>query len=211
MQVQKDEVRQKIIEVAQDEFLRHGYKNASMRVIAKKAHTTLGNIYNYFINKEEIFDAVIGDIPEVLERFIYDHEQKEEAEEELTLEQMKVLMYEFMPQALGFDILLSIPFVILMECSEGTKYEGYQKRFYNMAYEHMTTHIATIFPDKKHELLAATLTQGFISATLFIARKKKSLEEGIEELVNFLVIMISGLVAVDKSKKEGREKDDQSK
>ena len=211
MQIQKDEVKQKIIEVAQSEFLKHGYKNASMRVIAKKAHTTLGNIYNYFNSKEEIFDAVIGDIPKVLERFIYEHEKKEVDEGKITLEQMKALMYEFMPLAFGFDILLSIPFVILMECSEGTKYEGYQKRFYDMAYEHMTSHIEMIFPGKKHELLAATLTQGFMSATLFIARKKKNLEEGVEELVNFLVIMISGLVAVDQSKKEGGEEDDQGK
>jgi len=211
MQIQKDEIRQKIIEAAQNEFLKHGYKNASMRVIAKKAHTTLGNLYNYFGNKEEIFDAVIGDIPMALEKLINDHEQKEEVEEEMTLEQMKELMYEFMPKALGFDVMLSIPFVILMECSEGTRYESYWKIFYEMAYKHMAMHIATIFPDKKHELLAATLTQTFISSTLFIARKKKSLEEGIEELVNFLVIMISGLVAVEQGKKKGGEGNDQSK
>ena len=46
MQIKKDEVRLKILEIATDEFLKRGYENASMRMIARKAHTTQGNIYH---------------------------------------------------------------------------------------------------------------------------------------------------------------------
>lgn len=206
MQIQKDEIRAKIIEVAEQEFLKHGFKGASMRTIAKKAHTTLGNIYNYFENKEEIFDAVVGDIPKLLEELIHNHETQER-EEEISLIELKEKMQAFMPKAFGFDVMLSTSFVILMECSEGTRYEGYEKAFYEMACEHMISHVDEIFPDRQHPLLAATLTQSFIASTLFIARYKKSLQEGIEELVNFIAVMISGLVAMVPQQKEGNSHD----
>ncbi len=50
----KDEVRQAIIDAAKQEFLEKGYKNASMRSIAKKANMTVGNLYRYFKSKEDI-------------------------------------------------------------------------------------------------------------------------------------------------------------
>ena len=46
VQVKKAEMRQTIIDVATDEFMKKGYENASLRVIAQKSHTTLGNIYH---------------------------------------------------------------------------------------------------------------------------------------------------------------------
>ena len=39
VQVKKAEMRQTIIDVATDEFMKKGYENASLRVIAQKSHT----------------------------------------------------------------------------------------------------------------------------------------------------------------------------
>ena len=61
MQTKKEEIRQEILLAAENEFYKRGYRDASMRTIARKANTTLGNIYNYFENKEALLDAVIGD------------------------------------------------------------------------------------------------------------------------------------------------------
>ena len=54
MQTKKEDIEQRIIEVATDEFMKKGYENTSMRVIAYKANTSLGNIYHYFKSKEEL-------------------------------------------------------------------------------------------------------------------------------------------------------------
>jgi AcrR family transcriptional regulator len=62
MQIKKKEIRDEILAVAEKEFLKRGFKNSSIRTIATKSHTTLGNIYHYFENKEAILDGVIGDI-----------------------------------------------------------------------------------------------------------------------------------------------------
>ena len=59
-QILKDELRQAILEAAKQEFLDKGYKGASMRSIAKKANMTVGNLYRYFKNKEEINLTIVG-------------------------------------------------------------------------------------------------------------------------------------------------------
>ena len=60
MQIQKTDIRKVILEVSRKEFLEHGFKDASMRTIAKKSGVSLGNIYNYFKNKDEIFTQILS-------------------------------------------------------------------------------------------------------------------------------------------------------
>ncbi|MBQ6334735.1 MAG: TetR/AcrR family transcriptional regulator [Erysipelotrichaceae bacterium] len=56
----KDDVRQAIIEAAKQEFLEKGYEEASMRSIAAKADITVGNIYRYFDNKEDLNKQILA-------------------------------------------------------------------------------------------------------------------------------------------------------
>lgn len=55
MQVKKEDIREKIISSAREEFLKHGYVEASLRVIAEKAGLTKGAVYSYFENKDALF------------------------------------------------------------------------------------------------------------------------------------------------------------
>ena len=55
MQILKKEVREKIEQTASSEFLQKGYEGASMRAIAKKSSISVGNLYNYFKSKEDLF------------------------------------------------------------------------------------------------------------------------------------------------------------
>jgi AcrR family transcriptional regulator len=59
MQVQKINIRRTILQAARCEFLKKGFKEASMRAIARQSGITLSNIYNYFRSKDEIFRAVL--------------------------------------------------------------------------------------------------------------------------------------------------------
>ena len=59
MQTKKEDIEQRIIEVATDEFMKKGYENTSMRVIAYKANNSLGNIYHYFKNKDLLLQTII--------------------------------------------------------------------------------------------------------------------------------------------------------
>ncbi len=73
MQVKKEEIRLKILETAADEFLKKGYENASMRTIAKKAHTTIGNIYHYYQNKEVLLETILMPTIENIETMMQLH------------------------------------------------------------------------------------------------------------------------------------------
>ncbi len=62
MQVLKEEVRQRIIKSAKKEFKNNGFDKASMRDIADSAKMTVGNLYRYYKNKEDMFGAIVGDL-----------------------------------------------------------------------------------------------------------------------------------------------------
>lgn len=52
-------VYDKLIECAKAEFLEKGFKDASLRTIAKNAHTSTNSIYVRFGDKAGLFDALV--------------------------------------------------------------------------------------------------------------------------------------------------------
>ncbi|MCG8306149.1 MAG: TetR/AcrR family transcriptional regulator [Cytophagales bacterium] len=77
MQVQKVNIKKDIIAVARKEFFDRGFKDASMRMIAKKAGVGLSNIYNYFRNKDEIFLEVLAPLMRALDKIMIEHNSQE--------------------------------------------------------------------------------------------------------------------------------------
>lgn len=59
MQVKKDDITIKILEVATRSFRDLGYKQTSMAKIAQEAGISTGNIYHYFKSKEDLFETVL--------------------------------------------------------------------------------------------------------------------------------------------------------
>ncbi|MHB8130511.1 MAG: TetR/AcrR family transcriptional regulator [Mobilitalea sp.] len=192
MQVKKDEIREEIVKVSVNEFLKRGFKNASMRTIAAKSNTTLGNLYNYFENKEAILDSVIGDTPEQILQVLKEHETAILAEnysKEQMEENFNELIEAYMPRFFPIDILLSNSFLILMEGCEGTKYAHYRELFLSLFQRHLATHIK-VEPDS---FLTKSLALGFLSSLLFIGKNKKNMEDGKKDLFNYIKIMVLGM------------------
>lgn len=72
----KDEIWEKILAAALDEFYERGYKSATMRNIAAAALIPTGLTYSYYKNKADLFDAVLRPVLYERERFaknIEDH------------------------------------------------------------------------------------------------------------------------------------------
>lgn len=59
MQVLKNNIRIKIKTAAKQAFVENGFKNVTMRKIASDADMTVGNIYRYYKNKEELFEDIL--------------------------------------------------------------------------------------------------------------------------------------------------------
>ena len=50
-----EEKRKKILDVAVNEFANHGFENANINTIAKKADVSVGSLYKYFDTKADLF------------------------------------------------------------------------------------------------------------------------------------------------------------
>lgn len=59
MQYAKNEIKQRIINAAREEFLDKGFEKASIRVITTKSKTAKSNLYNYFKDKDDLFYSVV--------------------------------------------------------------------------------------------------------------------------------------------------------
>lgn len=73
MQVLKEDIRSRILTVARQQFERKGYVKTSMREIAGLAGVGVGNIYNYFTNKDELFREVVRPVLHALETMLQEY------------------------------------------------------------------------------------------------------------------------------------------
>jgi AcrR family transcriptional regulator len=77
----KKEKRNLFIISALSVFEEKGFNNTRIKDITKKANTSVGNFYNYFKSKEEVFEVIISGIAELMvskfrELFIYFKENR---------------------------------------------------------------------------------------------------------------------------------------
>ncbi len=77
MQVRKEDIKQRIVEVARGEFFEKGFKDASMRTIASKSGVGLSNIYNYFKKKDDILKEVLSPLMMAFETMMKEHNKPE--------------------------------------------------------------------------------------------------------------------------------------
>ena len=73
MQVLKEDIRGRILAVAEQRFGQQGYSKTSMREIAGAVGVGVGNIYNYFRNKDELFCEVVRPVLHAMEAMLQEH------------------------------------------------------------------------------------------------------------------------------------------
>ena len=134
-QVKKSEIRQSIENAAIDTFLEKGYLNTKMKNIADKANMSVGNIYIYFKNKEDLFYTVLpeyfadafknynSNVFPTLTRAFFNNEQNLE---------------DYLPNHRNVDRLIANRkrLLILLRCSKGTKYENLKEELLENIIQH---------------------------------------------------------------------------
>ena len=66
MQVKKEDIRSNILTAAERLFIKRGYENTSLKMIAAKCNISKSNIYRYFYSKEEIYETLVGPAREAI-------------------------------------------------------------------------------------------------------------------------------------------------
>lgn len=178
MKLLKDEVRQRIIAAAREEFLLSGYRGASMRAIASTAEMTVGNIYLYFAGKERLFDALVGRTMERLRTILAIETDGADALREVA-------------EALGAMIMEGrVEFLLLMTRSDGSKYENIRQ----MLVEFAQQRLGEAFPSLREGLLPP-LSVAIVEGLLNLFINFDGDEETLSSLLfQFLNLMLGGLL-----------------
>lgn len=129
MQVQKENIRKAILNIARDEFIKQGFKNASMRTISTKSEVGLSNIYNYFKNKDEIFCQVLSPLLKAFDNISRDHNNTDYITTDVFTMQVyqERMINDFMVLIKNFKEELRL----LLFCASGSSLEDFRDSFTN--------------------------------------------------------------------------------
>ncbi|MGM7703697.1 TetR family transcriptional regulator [Pseudalkalibacillus sp. Hm43] len=58
----KEQRRANILEAAKDVFIEHGYEQTTMKHIMDAANVSRGGLYQYFTNKEDVFESLLEEM-----------------------------------------------------------------------------------------------------------------------------------------------------
>jgi AcrR family transcriptional regulator len=196
MQFQKDDIREKILAAAGETFLTQGFGKASMRTIAKKAGINTSNMYNYFKSKEELFytiaDPVFHHLAN-LRKEVFEYKAHKDFNNETFMQQFT----EFAPKAM-FEMIRQYrkEFLVIMDCSKGTKYEQLKK----MVVTTMETNFTENIISKKKKILLQDsflmhiLAMNLIEGILEITRNYKNDEWAKSNIESLMKYHIRGMV-----------------
>lgn len=160
MAKQIEGVYERVIVCAKKEFLEKGFKDASLREIARAADTSTGSIYTRFGDKEGLFREIVAPVAEEMKkRFLevqeqfhqMEEEKQEEAMPEYTInEQMDILdyIYEY------FD-----EFRMLLDAAYGTEYQHFLDELVQIEVDYTFKYMEVIGCES---VKSGVITEGFM-------------------------------------------------
>lgn len=132
-----DSTQMRILEAGKNEFLEKGYKNASLRSIAKAAGVTTGAIYGYYSDKAALFNALVEEPATYLRNWYFSVQQDFDSFPE---EYKEKQIHDYSSRALeGFIDYVYLnfdAFKLVVCCSAGTDYEYYIDSLLEIELEH---------------------------------------------------------------------------
>jgi len=195
MQVLKEEVRQAILEKALEEFYINGFQKSSIRKIVKSAGTTIGNFYNYFKSKEELFYSITTPIYEKFVYFIKNHNK----EHFNMYEAADIYSKSFRQGIENFLKVIDEDFqkilIILIDGSKGTKYENIKLEIQSFLARHFEEHLREAAQDIKgnlHEYFSNVVAVGFLEGLLDILRTNYPRPEKEKLIADYIIFFILG-------------------
>lgn len=135
------ETRNNLIQSGRKEFTEKGYMKASLRTICKNAGVTTGALYFFFKDKDDLFDAVVGDAINELYNMMQAHFEDEKnmavkGEDMLPNAEESAEHEETASQVIHQMYLHREEILLVLTKSQGTKYENIADLFIDSAENH---------------------------------------------------------------------------
>ena len=126
MAKQIEGVYERILKCAKKEFLEKGFKDASLREIAKEASTSTGSIYTRFHDKNGLFGALVEPVVKMIHSMSNELETEFESRDAKTQEDtMGDYSLESHGEIIDFIYDNKESFILLLKCSYGSQYEHF--------------------------------------------------------------------------------------
>ena len=197
MQVLKEEVRQKIKKAAISEFEENGYQKTSMRSIALKAGVTVGNLYRYFENKDDLFNVIIQPASHEIYKFIdeFARFKKSKLSEEKQKEDF-IKMFE--ESLIRIYIQHRSELVILLNGSKDSQMEDAREQIISLIAGRIKKEAFPRMKKKRiateDDFLAQVLATSFIEGISLVLNKYKDKEKTKELFTQFSHIYFRNLL-----------------
>lgn len=188
MQTKKDELQRSIMEAAKHEFVMHGYEDSSMRLIAKRANTSIGNIYHYFPGKEALLSAIMDPYLESLSLLLNEHLRLN-----ITVSSLEELNEAF--EQVDFDHemlrpLIQSEFVIFMRI-KSTKYADRKEEFLAAFHQHLAWHLKCSDADR---YIVICISNMMIESLIHLIKANKEKEAIKKDFMRFFKMICSGVI-----------------
>ncbi|MCX7773013.1 MAG: TetR/AcrR family transcriptional regulator [Clostridia bacterium] len=195
MQYKKDELKNTILQNAENEFFEKGFQNASLRQIAKLSNTTIGNLYHYFESKEALFEALVGQEYQGFLFFINNHgniEAPNQAWETRDIGIWRRLLREFIQKV---SPVFTKRFYLLVSRSQGTRYETVRTAFISFMEEHFLEHLRET---KTHcaEEMGKIISEQLLASLLTIIRDYSDETKKSELIAETLLFTLIGAMGI---------------
>ncbi len=187
MQILKDEIREKIKKNSLKIFAEKGYSKTTISDVSEAAGISVGNIYNYFPAKKDLFReiiplSVIEKIKQILQqKFI----QKEKDESGISAKLINIIIeyrYEF---------------IIIMSMADGTEYgyirEDFIRHLVRLYRIYIKTSHKQEINDKKLLGLIETIYSNLVDSIIYICRTAMTSGEVSRLLNSLLAYHVAGI------------------
>lgn len=161
-QVLKDEIFDRIFHAGVEVFYEKDFRTAKMKEIAERAEIPVGLIYSYYKNKEELFIKIVSSLPVNFEKLI----EEEENSDGLPSERYKNVAEKYLLDLLEHHKI----FVILMDKSQGTKFEDSKEKMVAAIERHIKNVRSKKAHQTYHDMLYHILASNFTESILEVAR-----------------------------------------
>lgn len=187
MQTQKDEVKQKILNAAVEEFLVSGYESSSMRVIAANAGITVGNIYSYFTGKDDLFETIVlPAVNQIKGLILMDVPTDNRITEESAIEIANQIISAF--------LCYHQEFLILMNSAKGSAYENIRSVLQHQIKERLIIELIPQLKEREeNKILIDTLSIVLLDGIINIILKSDSNETMNRLIYDFLLLMFGDI------------------
>ncbi len=199
MQTLKEEVRNKIIEAAVNEFSLREYGKASMRTIAKAAGISVSNTYNYYKSKDELFESIVQPVYEQVKN-IFRQSLQESMKNGLGGNHLQSFIDSIVKAFMQMDERQRRLLIILSGNSAGTKYEKAKEEMVNLLRMHMVEAVrkpdSTVQVDENQGYILTIIAQNYIDGLMKILKDYRSQQWVEANLRALLIYHINGIKAL---------------